>query len=97
MRRRILALLLFVAIGLAAGLASSPQLHNWLHDAGDSGQHECAATLMSSGNIEHSDCAPPAVAPQPAPSVPAFRTQLFPRVLAFFGFARLEHAPPATR
>ena len=89
------AALLFAAIALAVGLSAAPQWHNWLHHSGDRSNHECAATLLSSGSVEHSDCEPASVAPRPAPSVPAFRTQLFPRVLAYRGFSRLEHAPPA--
>lgn len=93
--RRILAAWLVVAVALAAGLSVAPQWHQWLHKIGDRTTHECAATLLSSGGVEHSDCAPASAEPRPAPSAPAFRTQLLPRVLAFLAFTRLEHAPPA--
>jgi len=92
--RRSIAALLLGAIALTAGLASSPQWHDWLHEAGDRTNHECAATLLSSGSLEHSDCAPAVVAPEPTPGVSAFRTQIFARVLAYLAFTRLEHAPP---
>jgi hypothetical protein len=92
--RRILSALLVVAFALAAGLSVAPQLHEWLHKVGEQPSHECAATLISSGGVEHSDCAPVFVAPQTPPSVPAYQPQRFPRVLASFAFARLEHAPP---
>jgi hypothetical protein len=95
--RRILSALLVVAFGLAAGLSAAPQLHSLLHKIGDRSTHECAATLMSSGSVEHSACEPISVEPKPAPSVPAYRPQLLPRVLASFYFARLEHAPPPAR
>jgi hypothetical protein len=95
MRLRVLAALLFCSVAFAVGLSSAPQLHDWLHKVGDRSKHECAATLISSGSVEHSACEPASVAPQAAPSVPAFRTQIFPRVLAYLGFSRLEHAPPA--
>ncbi|MDQ6938821.1 MAG: hypothetical protein M3119_01545 [Verrucomicrobiota bacterium] len=94
--RPIFAALLFAAMAIAVGLSAAPQLHQWLHKIGDRSNHECAATLMSAGNVEHSDCQPASVAPQPSPAVPAFRTQLFPRVLALLGFSRLEHAPPVS-
>jgi hypothetical protein len=94
--RRIVSALLVVAFALAAGLSAAPQLHNWLHKIGDRSNHECAATLMSSGSVEQSTCEPIPVAPKAVPSVPAYRPQLFPRVLASFEFARLEHAPPAS-
>ncbi|MGZ4985059.1 MAG: hypothetical protein ACXWAX_10185 [Chthoniobacterales bacterium] len=95
--RRILSALLVVAFALAAGLSAAPQLHEWLHNIGNQPTHECAATLMSSGSVEHSACEPVFVPPKPAPSKPAYRPQPFPRVLASFEFARLEHAPPASR
>ncbi len=94
MRPRLFAAFLLLAVALAATLAVTPQLHEWLHNFGDSSNHECAATLLSSGNVEHSACEPASVKPRPAPSVPAFRPQPFARVLASFEFARLEHAPP---
>jgi len=93
--RRLAAAFLFAAIALAVGLSAAPQAHEWLHKVGDRTNHECAATLMSSGSIEDSACEPASAKPQPTPSVPTFRTQLFSRVLAFLAFTRLEHAPPA--
>lgn len=93
--KRTMAALLFAAITCAVGLSAAPQLHDWLHNIGDRANHECAATLMSSGNVEHSACEAVPTAPQPAPTVPAFRTQLFPRVLSTVEFSLLEHAPPA--
>lgn len=96
LRRRVVPALLVLGFALAAGLSAAPQLHDWLHKSGDRSNHECAATLLSSGNVEHSACEPVFVAPKPAPAIPVYRPQLFPRVLASFVFARLEHAPPAS-
>ena len=93
--RLITAAVLFAAVALAVALSASPQLHELLHNIGDRPTHECAATLMSSGNAEHSACEPVLKQPQPAPPVPAFRAQPFARVLAVLGFSLLEHAPPA--
>ncbi|HEV3410697.1 MAG TPA: hypothetical protein VG095_10410 [Chthoniobacterales bacterium] len=94
MRSRLVNALLFLALGVAAALSAAPQAHEWLHDLGNHSNHECAATLLSSGGVEHSDGAPPSTAPNSAPSAPAFRGQLLPRVLASLEFTRLEHAPP---
>ena len=93
--RPLIAALLFSSVAFAVGLSAAPQMHDWLHKVGDGTNHECAATLVSSGNVEHSACEPVSVKPQPAPSVSAFKTQLLPRVLASLDFSRLEHAPPA--
>ncbi|MGI9088524.1 MAG: hypothetical protein ACR2HH_12425 [Chthoniobacterales bacterium] len=95
--RGFFAALLFCSIALAAGLSASPQLHEWLHNFSPGTNHECVATLMSSGSAEHSGCDPIPAAPTPTPTVPAFRTQLFHGALALLEFARLEHAPPAHR
>ncbi|MDQ6622667.1 MAG: hypothetical protein M3Y86_04175 [Verrucomicrobiota bacterium] len=93
--RRTCAVLLLAAIAVAAALSAAPQLHEWLHKVGDRSNHECAATLLSSGSVAHSPCEPPPVCRENEPAVNTFRAQPFTRVLAFFAFARLEHAPPA--
>jgi hypothetical protein len=85
---------LSVLIGFFAALtlASSPQLHEKLHKVGT--HHECAATMIASGNCEHS--APPAVTPeiQEAPVSPAFLGQHFRFVIAAVPSSVQEHAPP---
>lgn len=95
MRARIFAAFLFAAVAFASALSVTPQLHAWLHDGGDSSQHECAATLLASGSVDDGAAAPVFVAPQPAPIIPRYRLLPVARVLATFEFARLEHAPPA--
>ncbi len=92
--RRVLATILVASFAFAAVLSAAPQLHERLHKIGDRTNHACAATLMSSGSVEHSACEPPFAAPQPAPAVPAFRVPAFAWVLAPLEFTRLEHAPP---
>ena len=92
--RATFAAVLFASLALAIGLSASPQLHAWLHGTGDWSHHECAATLLSSGSVEHSDCEPPFVAPQPAPAIPVFRVPAFAWVISPLEFTRLEHAPP---
>jgi hypothetical protein len=93
--RRTLAALLLIAIAIAAGLSASPQLHDWLHKLRDQSNHECAATMMSSGTVEHSPCEPPPTCRDQEPAQNTFRAQPFARVLALLGVSLLEHAPPA--
>jgi len=87
---------LSVLIGFFAALtlASSPRLHEKLHKPG--AHHECAATLIASGNCEHS--APPSVAPKSNnfPVSPAFLPQRFQFVVASVPSSIQEHAPPAS-
>jgi len=85
---------LSVLIGFFAALtlASSPQLHEKLHKVGT--HHECAATMIASGNCEHT--APPAVTPKiQEPQVsPDFLGQHFRFVIASVPASVQEHAPP---
>ena len=81
-----------IAFFTALTVASSPQLHEKLHKVGT--HHECAATMIASGNCEHT--APPAVTPkiQEAPVSPAFLGQHFRCVIAAVPSSVQEHAPP---
>jgi len=85
---------LVVAFFTALTIASSPQLHEKLHKVGS--HHECAATLIASGNCEHS--APPSVAPKSNnfPVSPVFLPQRFQFVVAAVPSSVQEHAPPAS-
>src|SRR6266576_1958145 len=80
------------AFFVALTLASSPQLHERLHKV-DS-QHACAATMIASGNCEHT--APPQLAPklENAPNSPAFLPKRFQFVVASVPSSIQEHAPP---
>jgi hypothetical protein len=82
------------AFFVALALASSPRLHEKLHKI-DS-QHACAATMIASGNCEHS--APPSVAPKSnnIPVSPAFLPKRFQFVVASVPSSVQEHAPPAS-
>jgi len=90
----------FIGIGMviafltALTIASSPQLHEKLHKT--SSQHECAATILASGNCEHN--APPQGAPklENAPNSPAFLPQRLQSVIAAVPSSIQEHAPPAS-
>jgi hypothetical protein len=88
-----IAALLFCGVVISVGLAAAPQLHDWLHK-GSGASHECAATLMSNGSLEHSACDPVLKAPQPARVAPTFVTPGI-RVIARAEASILEHAPPA--
>jgi hypothetical protein len=78
----------------ALALSVSPQWHEWLHPKAKTGQHECAVTLIGSGNFQHSAPAPLVVAPAPEFS---FVLALHPVWVAspFIGARIFEHAPPA--
>ena len=83
-----------LAFFIALTLASSPQLHEKLHKI-DS-QHACAATMIASGNCEHT--ASPQLVPKlgNVPSSPAFVPKRFQFVIASVPSSIQEHAPPAS-
>jgi len=80
----------------ALALSVSPQWHEWLHPKANAGQHECAVTLIGSGNYQHTPTAPLVVAPAPALQF-SFVPALHPVWVAspFIGARIFEHAPPA--
>src|SRR2546430_15779181 len=82
------------AFFVALTIASPPQLHERLHKV-DS-HHACAATMIASGNCEHS--APPQILPklENAPNSPAFLPKRFQFVFASVPSSIQEHAPPAS-
>ncbi|MEP6810688.1 MAG: hypothetical protein ABI992_10625, partial [Chthoniobacterales bacterium] len=57
--------------------------------------HECAATLLSTGSVEHSAAAHLTVEPQQIPRGWVLLAAACPRVSARPAFSLLEHAPPA--
>jgi hypothetical protein len=93
---RVVSLGCIGSVLFAIALSVSPQLHSRLHPTAGA-NHECAATLISSGNCEHS--APPQVAPklENAPNSPAFLPQRFQSVIAAVPSSIQEHAPPTSR
>jgi hypothetical protein len=75
-------------------LSAIPQLHERIHSSSHAANHECAVTLLSSGNYQHTVSDTIAIAPPPAAAFAhvAFRFELVsPRL----EFSLLEHAPPA--
>ena len=94
-RRAIVAAGCIGALLFAVVLSAFPQLHEQIHGATGAPNHECAVTLLTSGNYQHTPIAPISLAP-PAPST-AFAHVLvsFQLVSAHLDFGVLEHAPPA--
>ncbi len=81
-----------VAFFAALTIASSPRLHEKLHKVGP--HHQCAATIIASGNCEHT--ASPQLVPKlrNAPNSPAFLPKRFQFVIASVPSSVQEHAPP---
>lgn len=90
--RAFIAAMLFCGFAIAVGLSAAPQLHDRLHK-GDT-KHECIATLLSSGSVEHASIEPAFLAPPLvlAPSSLLLAEVAIPRRTAS---SVLEHAPPA--
>jgi hypothetical protein len=92
----------FVAVLVSAvflwtlALGVSPQLHQRIHSDANRVEHTCAATLIASGNYDHSANAPLVSAPIPPlqfSKSPALTPQW---VESLFLLASIfEHAPPA--
>ncbi len=76
-------------------LSATPQLHERIHQAAATANHQCAVTLLTSGSCEHAAYAAVATAPNPAPSTPTFSYDGTQFVSARAEFSLLEHAPPA--
>jgi len=83
------------AVLFALVLSAIPQLHEQIHGASSTSNHECAVTLLTSGKYQHTPTGTISVA-QPAPPTSfahaLHRVQL---VSAHLEFSLLEHAPPA--
>jgi hypothetical protein len=81
---------------LALALSVSPRWHEMLHVDAKAAQHECAVTLIGSGNYQQ-----PAPAPLVAAPVPALQFCFIPALRPiwvaspFLGARIFEHAPPA--
>jgi len=78
----------------AAVLSSAPQLHERIHQP-DGATHQCAVTLLTAGNCEHTPCDTIALAPPPPKQASALFHRHFQLVSARLEFSLLEHAPPA--
>jgi len=74
-------------------LSAAPQLHERIHQP-SSATHQCAVTLLTAGNCEHTPCDTTAIAPQSPKPASALFHRHFQLVSGRFEFSLLEHAPP---
>jgi len=94
--RAIVAVCVSAAFVWALALSVSPQLHQRVHKDANGVEHNCAATMIASGNYDHA--AHPPLISAPAPSVhfskiPALTPDWVES--PFLGASIFEHAPPA--
>jgi hypothetical protein len=82
------------ALLFAVVLSAIPQLHEQIHNATGAPNHECAVTLLTSGNYQHTPIAPISLAPPAPPTAFAHVLVSFQLVSAHLDFSLLEHAPP---
>lgn len=80
----------------ALALSASPQLHQRVHPDAGRAEHNCAATMIASGNYNHA--AHPLLVSAPVPvihfsKIPALTPQWVES--PFLGACIFEHAPPA--
>jgi hypothetical protein len=74
-------------------LSAAPELHERIHQL-TGASHECAVTLLTSGNCTHTPSAAITIAP-PSPQIVSRFSQSGPQfVSGRFEFSLLEHAPP---
>lgn len=83
------------AVLFALVLSAVPQLHEQLHGATSTANHECAVTLLTSGNYQHTPTPTISVAPPAPPASFSHALHSFQLVSAHLEFSLLEHAPPA--
>jgi hypothetical protein len=92
--RAIVAAGCIAAILFALVLSAIPQLHAQIHDGFGAPNHECAVTLLTSGNYQHTPQAAISLAPPEPPKLFVPVQASFSSVSAHLEFSRLEHAPP---
>lgn len=83
------------AVLFAVVLSAIPQLHERIHNATGAPNHECAVTLLTSGNYQHTPNVAIALAPPAPPTAFAHIFSSVRLVNAPLEFSLLEHAPPA--
>jgi hypothetical protein len=74
-------------------LSAVPHLHERVHSSSNAANHECAVTLLTSGNYQHTVSDTIAVAPPPAAAF-AHVCSRFHLLSPRLEFSLLEHAPP---
>ena len=75
-------------------LCAIPQLHERIHSSSGAPNHECAVTLLTSGNYQHTPIDTISLAPPAAPEAFVQALASFQLVSAHLEFSLLEHAPP---
>jgi hypothetical protein len=94
--RAFIAICLSAAFLWALALSASPQLHKRVHPDANRVEHNCAATMIASGNYDHAAYVPLVSAPVPVihfSKIPALAPQWVES--PFLGARIFEHAPPA--
>src|ERR1700730_16602939 len=81
------------ALFFALVLAAAPQLHERIHQP-NRATHECAVTLLTAGNCQHTPCEAISIAPQPPKWASALFHRHFQVVSPRLDLSLLEHAPP---
>jgi len=76
-------------------LSAIPQLHERIHQTSSSVNHECAVTLLASGNCQYTPVTTISLAPPARPEAVTHISRSFRLVTAHLEFSLLEHAPPA--
>src|SRR6266567_55570 len=93
--RAFVAVCVSAAFLWALALSASPQLHQRAHKDANRVEHNCAATMIASGNYDHA-AHPPLV----SASAPSVRFSNIPALTPhwvespFLGACIFEHAPP---
>jgi hypothetical protein len=93
--RAVIAAGSIAAILFAVVLSAIPELHEQIHDGFGAANHECAVTLLTSGNYQHTPPATISLAPPGPPKLFVPLQTIVSLVSAHLEFSLLEHAPPA--
>jgi hypothetical protein len=94
--RAFVAVCVFAAFLWALALSASPQLHQRVHTDANRVEHNCVATMITSGSYDHAAHAPLVSAPATAvqfSKIPALTSCWVQS--PFLGACIFEHAPPA--
>ncbi len=93
--RAVIAAGCLAAVLFALVLSAIPQLHEQVHGDSTTVNHECAVTLLTAGNYQHTVTATIVLAPPAPPAAFTHAPDSFFLLAASLDFSLLEHAPPA--
>ncbi|PYK76422.1 MAG: hypothetical protein DME39_01410 [Verrucomicrobia bacterium] len=94
--RPFVAVCVFAAFLCTLALSASPQLHQRIHADANRVEHNCAATMIASGNYDHATHLPLVRAPAPSVQFSRILTLSSVWVQPLFLSAHIfAHAPPA--